>query len=29
MFQPKTETGWMDTETRPVYMLSIRDPLQT
>ena len=25
----KTQTGGMDTKTRPVYMLSTRDPLQT
>ena len=24
----KTQTGWMDTKTRPIYMLSIRNPLQ-
>ena len=24
----KTKTGWMDTKTRPLYMLSTRDPLQ-
>ena len=24
----KTKTGWMDTKTRPLYMLSIRDPPQ-
>ena len=22
----KTKTGWMDTKTRPLYMLSTRDP---
>ena len=22
------QTGWMDTKTRPLYMLSIRDPPQ-
>ena len=25
----KTKTGWMDTKTRPLYMLFTRDPLQT
>ena len=25
----KTKTGWMDIKTRPVYMLSTRDPTQT
>ena len=25
----KTQTGWMDTKTRPIYMLSTRNPLQT
>ena len=25
----KTQTSWMDTNTRPVYMLSTRNPLQT
>ena len=25
----KRHTGWMDTKTRPVYMLSARDPIQT
>ena len=24
----KTKTGWMDTKTRPLYMLSTRDPPQ-
>ena len=24
----KTKTSWMDTKTRPLYMLSTRDPLQ-
>ena len=24
----KRQTGWMDTKTRPVYMLSTRDPPQ-
>ena len=24
----KTKIGWMDTKTRPLYMLSTRDPLQ-
>ena len=24
----KTKTGWMDTKTRPLYMLSTRDPSQ-
>ena len=24
----KTETGWVDTKTRPIYMLSTRDTLQ-
>ena len=24
----KTKTGWMDTKTRPLYILSARDPLQ-
>ena len=28
MPQPKDETGWMDTKTRPLYMLSTRDPPQ-
>ena len=23
-----TKTGWMDTKTRPLYMLSTRDPSQ-
>ena len=26
--QPKAKTGWMDIETRPLYMLSTRDPPQ-
>ena len=25
----KTQTGWMDTQKRPIYMLSTRNPLQT
>ena len=25
----KTQTGWMDTKTRPIYRLSTRNPLQT
>ena len=25
----KTQAGWMDTKTRPIYMLSTRNPLQT
>ena len=25
----KRQTGWMDTKTRPIYMLSMRNPLQT
>ena len=25
----KTQTGWVDTKTRPICMLSIRDPLHT
>ena len=25
MPQPKTQTGWMDTKTRPVYMVSTSD----
>ena len=25
----KTQSHWMDTKTRPIYMLSTRDPLQT
>ena len=25
----KTQTGWTDTKTRPIYMLSTRNPLQT
>ena len=25
----KTQTGWMDTKTRPIYMLSTRDALQS
>ena len=25
----KMQTGWMDTKTRPIYMLSTRNPLQT
>ena len=25
----RTQTGWMDKKTRPVYMLSTRNPLQT
>ena len=29
MHQQKTQTGWVDTKTRPVYMLSTRDPPQT
>ena len=28
MPQQKTKTGWMDTKTRPLYMLSKRDPLR-
>ena len=28
MPQLKTKIGWMDTETRPLYMLSTRDPPQ-
>ena len=24
-----TQTGWMDTKTRPIYMVSIRNPLQS
>ena len=24
----KRQTGWMDTKTRPVYMLSTRDPIK-
>ena len=28
MPQPKTKTGWMDTKTWPLYMLSTRDPPQ-
>ena len=28
MPQPKTKTGWMDTKTRPLFMLSTRDPPQ-
>ena len=28
MPQPKTKTGLMDTKTRPLYMLSTRDPPQ-
>ena len=24
----KTKTGWMDTKTRPLHMLSTRDPPQ-
>ena len=28
MSQPKTKTGWRDTKTRPLYMLSTRDPPQ-
>ena len=26
---PSPQTSWMDTKTRPVYMLSARNPLQT
>ena len=29
MLQPKTQAHGMDTKTRPIYMLSTRDPLQT
>ena len=29
MLQPKPQTGWMDTKTRPIYTLSTRNPLQT
>jgi len=29
IFPLKTETSWIDTKTRPVYMLLTRDPLQT
>ena len=25
----KTQIGWIDTNTRPTYVLSTRDPLQT
>jgi len=25
----KTYTGWVDSKTRPIYMLSIEDPPQT
>ena len=25
----KTQTGWVDTKTRPIHMLSTRDSLQT
>ena len=25
----KRQTGWMDTKARPIYMLSIGNPLQT
>ena len=28
MPQQYTKTGWMDTKTRPLYVLSIRDPPQ-
>ena len=28
MPQPKDKTGWMDIETRPLYMLPTRDPPQ-
>ena len=28
MPQPKTKAGWMDSKTRPLYMLSTRDPPQ-
>ena len=29
MPKQKTKTGWMDTKTRPLHMLSTRDPPQT
>ena len=29
MLQPKTQIGWMDTKTRPIYMLSTRKLCQT
>ena len=29
MLQPKDTVGWMDTKTKPIHMLSIRNPLQS